>query len=493
MAEEKVEWQCGVNDSKKVEWDGGVSGKTVDEGVVLSYRNLTIRFRSSIEIDPVKLCDEIGAEASEILKVKFKLFEEEVKQPLSCDRLKRILGVTVKRDDVNKVIVFLAMLSAYTQESQFNVSFRAPSSTGKSYIPLELAYYFPQEDVLVLAYSSPTSFFHDNGEWDEDARSYIMNLENKIVIFLDQPHDLLLQRLRPLLSHDKRELIVKITDKSEKRGLRTKTVVIKGFPSVIFCSGSLKMDEQEQTRSILLSPEVAEEKIREAIFLKAMRKGNPLAYAAFLEEHPERKILRERVKKIKEEKIRYILIPQFERVVEKFLASRKVLKPRHQRDIERIISLIQAFALLNLWHRKRTEENDIYANEEDVEEAFKLYSEIEESQELGIPPYVYMIYRDVIKPLIAERSKKSPDPVGVTRKDIMRKHFEVFGRIIPEYLLKQEVIPALESSGLIYQEPDPDDRRRVLIFCTDQHPLYNTSDYRDRVLDALAKVEKVDD
>jgi len=493
MAEEKVEWQCGVNDSKKVEWDGGVSGKTVDEGVVLSYRNLTIRFRSSIEIDPVHVSELLGVEPKEVLKVKLKLFEEEVKQPLSCDRLKRILGVTVKRDDVNKVIVFLAMLSAYTQESQFNVSFRAPSSTGKSYIPLELAYYFPQEDVLVLAYSSPTSFFHDSGEWDDYARSYIVNLENKIVIFLDQPHDLLLQRLRPLLSHDKRELVVKITDKSEKRGLRTKTVVIKGFPSVIFCSGSLKMDEQEQTRSILLSPEVDQEKIREAIFLKAMRKGNPLAYAAFLEEHPERKILRERVKKIKEEKIRYVLIPQFERVVEKFLASRKVLKPRHQRDIERIISLIQAFALLNVWHRKRTEDNDIYADESDVQAAFELYGEIEESQELGIPPYVYLIYRDVIKPLFLEKNQKTVDPVGVSRKEIMRKHFEVFGRSIPEYLLKQEVIPALESSGLIYQEPDENDRRRMLIFCTDNTHSPDQLTYRERILDALAKVEKVDD
>ena len=67
-------------------------------------------------------------------------------------------------------------------------------------------------------------------------------MEKKIVIFLDQPHFMLLERLRPLLSHDRKELQYKITDRSEKRGLRTKNV--KGYPTVIFCTGKLNPDEQ---------------------------------------------------------------------------------------------------------------------------------------------------------------------------------------------------------------------------------------------------------
>ena len=91
-----------------------------------------------------------------------------MKAPLSLERLSEILGTTVRKDDVNKLMVFLCTLAAYTEDSQFNVSFRAPSSTGKSYIPLEIAQYFPPEDVVMVAYSSPTAFFHDSGEWDED-------------------------------------------------------------------------------------------------------------------------------------------------------------------------------------------------------------------------------------------------------------------------------------------------------------------------------------
>jgi len=75
-----------------------------------------------------------------------------------------------------------------------------------------------------IAYSSPTAFFHDKGTWDEEKEMITINLENKILIFLDQPHNQLLERLRPLLSHDQKELSYKITDKREKLGLRTKNV-----------------------------------------------------------------------------------------------------------------------------------------------------------------------------------------------------------------------------------------------------------------------------
>ena len=75
------------------------------------------------------------------------------------------------------------------------------------------------------------------GEWDDELKGYRVNLERKILIFLDQPHDALLQRLRPLLSHDQKELMMKITDKRELKGLRTKSVIVRGFPTAFFAPG----------------------------------------------------------------------------------------------------------------------------------------------------------------------------------------------------------------------------------------------------------------
>jgi len=85
--------------------------------------------------------------------------EEALKDELTVDDLTEILGLAMVKDDFNKVITFLCTLSAYTDDSQFNISFRAESSTGKSYIPLEIAQLFPREDVIEIAYTSPSSFF----------------------------------------------------------------------------------------------------------------------------------------------------------------------------------------------------------------------------------------------------------------------------------------------------------------------------------------------
>ena len=195
-------------------------------------------------------------------------------KPLTSSDLIKTLGITIKRDEINKLITFLSLLTSYTKDSQINISFNAPSSTGKSYIPLEISRLFPKEDVIEVGYCSPTAFFHDYGVFDKEKGGYIVNLSRKILIFLDQPHTLLLQHLRPLLSHDRKEIRLKITDKSQKSGLKTKNIYLIGYPTVIFCTAGLNLDEQEATRFLLLSPEINQEKIREAIYEKIRRESN---------------------------------------------------------------------------------------------------------------------------------------------------------------------------------------------------------------------------
>ena len=64
-------------------------------------------------------------------------------KPIGVKDLTDILGITIKKDEANKVVTFLCQLSAYTENAQFNVSYNAPSSTGKSYIPTEIASLLP--------------------------------------------------------------------------------------------------------------------------------------------------------------------------------------------------------------------------------------------------------------------------------------------------------------------------------------------------------------
>lgn len=393
-------------------------------------------------------------------------------RPITSGELVEILGLTIKQDNENKLITFLCELSAYSETDQLNISFNAPSSTGKSYIPTEIAQLFPEEDVIEVGYCSPTAFFHDVGEYNEEKQGYVVDLSRKILVFLDQPHTLLLQHLRPLLSHDKKEIRLKITDKSQKAGLKTKNIILKGFPSVIFCTAGLRIDEQESTRFFLLSPETSREKIREAIYQKIRKETDREAYKHLLDEMPARNLLRERITAIKQAKIRDIRLSAPQKIEELFLTESKRLKPRDQRDIGRIISLIKAFALLNLWFRDKSGAS-IVANEEDVEEAFKVWRAISESQELNLPPYIYQIHNEVILTAWAEKNQNGI-AIGLTRQEIIKKHFQVYGRVLADWLLRQQIIPMLENAGLITQEPDPEDKRRILIYPTTAPPKNNS-------------------
>src|SRR3989344_7358904 len=249
-----------------------------------------------------KLKKEAEAKEQE-MEVAEELIDVSQFKPVSTTELVKILGLTIKRDEINKLLTFLAELSAYTEDSQLNISFNAPSSSGKSFIPTEIANLFPQKDLIEVAYCSPTAFFHDYGEFNKEKGGYTVDLSRKILIFLDQPHTMLLQHLRPMLSHDKKEIRLKITDKSQKAGLRTKNIYLIGFPTVIFCTAGLNLDEQEATRFLLLSPEVNQEKIREAIFEKIKKESNNRSYNAYLEADTRRKLLKERILAIREEGI----------------------------------------------------------------------------------------------------------------------------------------------------------------------------------------------
>jgi hypothetical protein len=426
-----------------------------------------------MENTPNKQFDEIDKEVEQEAQAEH---QEEIDvskfKPLSSKELVEILGLTIKHDEENKIVTFLCELSAYTENAQFNISYNAPSSTGKSYIPTEIARLLPEEDVIELAYCSPTAFFHDVGQWNKEKKEYVVDLSRKILIFLDQPHTQLLERLRPLLSHDKKEITVKITDKSQKYGLKTKNVLLKGYPAVIFCTAGLRIDEQEATRFLLLSPEVNQEKIRQGILESIRKEADNESYKEWLDENPERRLLKERIRAIKQEGITEIKIAGYQKVVERFFDKNKTLKPRHQRDIKRLVSLIKSLALINLWWRER-KDTTITANEDDIEQAFKVWDVISVSQELNLPPYIYNLYQEVILRAWNEKNGNRSEgfeeitgKLGLSRQEVLQKHFDVYGRLLDTHQFRQQILPMLETAGLIVQEQDPNDKRKLLIYPT---------------------------
>ncbi len=103
-------------------------------------------------------------------------------------------------------------------------------------------------------------------------------------------------------------------------------------------------------------------------------------------------------------------------------------------------------------------------NRSDVDNACEIWERIAIPQELNIPPYVYRLYVDVILTAYAEKNAlRKSVKVGITRNEVMKKHYEVYGRALNALVLRQQIIPMLIQAGLINEDPDLSDKRNKLI------------------------------
>ncbi|MBL8121488.1 hypothetical protein JNM87_01930 [Candidatus Saccharibacteria bacterium] len=390
---------------------------------------------------------------------------------ITLDEVANTLSLTIKDDHENKLIAFLCMLSAYTDNSQLNVSFNAPSSSGKTYLATEIAKLFPAEDKIERSGASPTSFFYSEGVYDKKRKLRVVSLERKILLFYEQPNPQLQERLRAVLSHDQRELFYSNTNKDKKGSNRAEQTVIRGYPATVFCSAGLKLDEQEATRAILLSPEISENKLKQGVYLQAMRGANEIQFDEKLESNPARIALKKRIIAIRDEQVNDIMINDPSEVLERFHRTFKKLKPRHMRDMGHLMRLIKVVALLNVWHR-RTDDGAIVASQDDVEQAFKLWSKVIETQDLNVPPTVMLFYKTYILPAYAQKAK-DPDSaaamrenqIGISGQELSDYHWLTEESPLNEDHLRKQVLPQLINSGMIaYEQPQSGDRRSKHIF-----------------------------
>lgn len=392
-----------------------------------------------------------------------KLYPEMSKQ-----QLLDVLDMTIKEDDVCKLITFYCMLSAYTRDSQINVSFNAPSASGKTYITTEIAKLFPDEDKIESSGASPTSFYHTEGIEDEERDAKIISFERKILLFYEQGNSVLQTKLRPILSHDSWEINYRITNKSKSGKNHTELIILEGFPATVFCSAGLRLDEQEATRAILLSPEPSQAKLRAAIELQNKRGKDEKAYYEWLESQPERVDLKERILAIREAYVEHIKLPDNDAIKERFYSSFPKLKQRHTRDFTHLQQLIKVIALLNLWNRKQTD-GSIVANQADIDQGFELWEQLAQSQNLGIPPTAIHFYKTYILPtfydLVEANPKTDPYSIGISREQLAREYLYLEKTILPDTYLRKEVLPQLENGGLVIQKaPEFGDKRTRLIY-----------------------------
>jgi hypothetical protein len=152
-------------------------------------------FSVNDEQDPdfdANLAAKLGVDPKELFATR----TWEIQRPTTFDELANALGCTIRQDVANKLILLCAGVLTLTKEDQVNILMSGESAGGKSYTALEVASYFPSETLRVIATASLTAFFHDQGTWDRERRILVVDLKQKLIIFLDQPHYTLMERVK---------------------------------------------------------------------------------------------------------------------------------------------------------------------------------------------------------------------------------------------------------------------------------------------------------
>ena len=200
---------------------------------------------------------------------------------------------TVKQEDsLIRQIVYTGF-SSYIEDDPINLGILAPTSEGKTYAITESLQYFPDEDVVYIGQMSPKVLVRQKGilidkktgepikdklqelrtklrelkkksgklsrkdidekenlndeieKTEEEIRTLFENsktlidLRGKILVFLEPPQHELWNLLKPILSHDKKEIEFPFVDKTANSNAETKDVVVKGLAFLYFlqCKG----------------------------------------------------------------------------------------------------------------------------------------------------------------------------------------------------------------------------------------------------------------
>lgn len=392
---------------------------------------------------------------------------------IGLDDVCQILDLTIKEDRTNKLLIFLTMLSAFTDSSQINITLNAPSSAGKTFLTNEIVKLFPEEDTIVYSKITPTAF-HYSAKLDKERGVRIMNLERKILVFQEQPDAKVQENLRSILSHDRKEATFCLTNRSKSGENRAEEVIIRGFPATVFCSANSFMDKQESTRAIMLSPEVTTEKIELAKLAVVDRESNPENFQKEICNNHDRQLLQHRIRTIRDMRVGVIGLPSQDLIMKTF--NNMVDKPRvrHSRDMKHFIDIIKSIALLNIWYRKN-KEGQYYANEKDVMEAASLWKDIAKTQCLSLPPYVASIYYDIIVPLFNQKRlmcqfgkinschpMSDIEQCALTRQEILNRYVQTKRTMLQDWQLKR-LLSSLEAVGLIQIIESKNDKRLRLI------------------------------
>ena len=264
--------------------------------------------------EPIEETSTITVETKDYTITNLDCCLEIIKEGNPLETITKIISKDVKHEDPLIKLILLVMTSAYTP-NPLNLALEGPQSEGKSYPLTKVAKIFPSNDVWKLGGMSPASLRREKGilmdrKTGKSLEPQIMNikkrmgllgeskadkakkgklkaelvktiekgvntinLEGKILLFLEAPHKNTFEELRPILSRDVYEIIYKYVDRAYQNGPQvTIEARIRGWPVAIYATADAPKGhiwKQIRSRFIVVSPNMNKAKYKSANILTA--------------------------------------------------------------------------------------------------------------------------------------------------------------------------------------------------------------------------------
>lgn len=332
------------------------------------------------------------------------------------DKASTILEFRIKKDKLVVVTLLSNAIGAYSPIPG-NITLSGGYGVGKSHNTVQTIRLFPEEDTQFLVGISKKSLAHDHGElididnkpiriedkpeqprkkdykdnpetyekakqkhkddmneWYQRLRGakYLVNMEGKIIVFLETPNEGVLDLWYPMLSHDKKEVMYKFTDKLFGTKMQTVKVVIRGYPACFFLSAE-GLPRILKSRCRNLEIEVDAIKIKGAQSIKLGTKMFPWNYEGFTKNEEEiRQLIRNIRYYFKDGGFKDVLIP-FPGLNELFPHTSKddMRLWNHFIDVQ-----LTGRTMFNMFHRvfiKKDNKSYVLCNVNDIIKSYDIY------------------------------------------------------------------------------------------------------------------------
>ncbi len=404
---------------------------------------------------------------------------DELKSKINyCDFIEYAINTikkTVKCEDILIKQILYTALSSYIQSDPINLAILAPTSEGKTYAVEQCIKLFPKQDILKIGSMSTKALIRQKGilvdsdnqpiegrlkdlrkqkesiknnpeekekiaeqikELYEDSKTLI-DLTNKILVFLEPPNNEVWEILKPILSHESLDIDFPFVNKNEKDGHYTKNVVVRGWPACIFCSAK---DESKwdvwpeiQSRFLISSPNMIPQKYKESIKLIAESKSLPNSIQEqIIISEKEIELAKECIIAVKQNinnlklnsKTISLWIP-FYNLLEKEMPYNK---GTYVRFAKRIFSFLNILPILRHDRRKSLvleNEISVIAELDDLKEVLNITQNFD-----GIPKQKKDFFDTVFVPCYKEKKEPDSNTDGIKKEEIIDCYYKTIMRIL---------------------------------------------------------------